>query len=513
MTHETRAFEELLADPHADPKEVLEFAERLLSEELPNELWHRYLDVTRAPHFLQSLPDREHRERWANTTFEAIRRSDFRLETMIEQRVAAHGARVFLREARHSIGWSYDQIARRLQSIAAVLHDSAPGDEPRVAIVSDNSVRSACTDLACLAYDAFVTPLDVHFDVATLAWIFDEVRINIAVAGNSQYAEKLEAVRALVKRPFRIVHLDPDRTDLAAGDLLLDQACARLGREEISSLLESRRRRPLDEVATAMFTSGSTGRPKGVLFTSFNLLTKRFARGAALPMVGRNEVLLCYLPLFHTFGRYLELMGSLYWGGTYVFAGNPSAENLITLLQDVCPSGLISIPLRWVQIREACHKRFEGIEDEARQQAIFRGLVGDRLSWGLSAAGHLDPRVFRFFHRMGVSLCSGFGMTEATGGITMTPPGEYIDASVGIPLPGMQVRLTDIGELEIGGPYVARYLGDPEPAPGEERFLPTGDLFRVHPGGYLEIVDRVKDIYKNAKGQTVAPRKVEQHFD
>ena len=85
-------------------------------------------------------------------------------------------------------------------------------------------------------------------------------------------------------------------------------------------------------------------------------------------------------------------------------------------------------------------------------------ITGGRLRWGLSAAGYLDPRVFRFFQSRGVALCSGFGMTEATGGITMSPPGEYVDGTVGIPLPGMRLRLTERGELLIGGEYVARYL-------------------------------------------------------
>jgi GNAT superfamily N-acetyltransferase len=121
---------------------------------------------------------------------------------------------------------------------------------------------------------------------------------------------------------------------------------------------------------------------------------------------------------------------------------------------------------------------------------------------------------------MGVALCSGFGMTEATGGITMTPPDRYIENSTGIPLPGVKTRLNILGELEISGHYIARYLDDAGPGDiipypendSNDNWLSTGDVFTIDSDGFHEIVDRVKDIYKNNKGQTVAPRTVEQKF-
>lgn len=147
-------------------------------------------------------------------------------------------------------------------------------------------------------------------------------------------------------------------------------------------------------------------------------------------------------------------------------------------------------------------------------------MVGSRFRWGISAAGYLDPRVFRFFENHGINLASGFGLTEATGGLTMTPPGQYVDNTQGWPLPGVELKLTPEGELLARGHYIARYLeekgpGDQIPFPGQEDsdyWLRTGDIFRVLPGGYYQIVDRIKDIYKNNKGQTIAPRKVEDKF-
>ena len=81
---------------------------------------------------------------------------------------------------------------------------------------------------------------------------------------------------------------------------------------------------PIDNIQTIMYTSGTTSNPKGIMFTQKNLMIKRFARAIALPDISSNDTFLSYLPLFHTFGRYFELMGSIFWGSTYTFAQSPS---------------------------------------------------------------------------------------------------------------------------------------------------------------------------------------------
>jgi len=488
------------------------------ASEVSRETWFAFLDVTGRTEYLKEL-DAAQRIRWTEAVFKILQAAQYSLDDMLKQRVEEHPRHVLFKDmsVTPSVDWTYEQIYRHIQEIAAVICTASEG-EPRVALYTENCVEGACVDLACLSSGIFISPFSTHFGAEILAPLFDQLSVNVAVADSPQRTAVLEKVMTMTARPFRIFTMSADARKINTIPYLQEE-CKKISRAEIGKILLSRPVKPTNSVATAMFTSGSTGLPKGVSFSVYNIVSKRFARAAALPEVG-NETFLCYLPLFHTFGRYLEMTGSIFWHGTYVFAGNNSSETLFALFPRINPSGFISIPLRWQELYEKCQERINGIESpELKEQAIGE-VIGNRLKWGLSAAGYLDPRVFRFFNSHGVALCSGFGMTEATGGITMTPPFMYQDFKVGTPLPGVVTRLNENRELEISGHYIARYLEDAPPGgiipyPVSEKkdyWLRTGDVFIINDDGYHEIVDRVKDIYKNNRGQTVAPQVVEKKF-
>jgi long-chain acyl-CoA synthetase len=505
-------------DFHADY--VLDELEKIEKKSMvTKEDYFRFLNLTSRREFLSKLSSEEKRTAWAEKVFLILQKTNYGLREMFEQRVTEHPEKTLfinLTEGRKE-HFSYQQIFNYTRELAATFYNLEK--EPRVAIFSANSVDSASTDLACLMYGIYNTPLNIHFSEEIIGNIFQQLNINIVVTDTLDRIRHLKQVKKMFHLQFTLL---VSQNIEEPGTEILQKKAKDLNYKEVDSLLKQHPKRKLNEIATTMFTSGSTGIPKGVSFSYYNLISKRFARHAALPETG-NETLLCFLPLFHTFGRYLELMGSVYWHGTYVFVGNTSSDTLLKLFPEMNPTGFISVPIRWMQLYEKAMERMNHITgDNLRTEIMRKEIIGSRLHWGLSAAGYLDPKIFRFFQSNGVDLCSGFGMTEATGGITMTPPGNYVDNSTGKALPGVYTRLKPNGELEISGHYIARYLEDAPPGsvipypsqrPEENYWLPTGDIFTISPDGHHEIVDRVKDIYKNNKGQTIAPRTIEQKFN
>jgi long-subunit acyl-CoA synthetase (AMP-forming)/GNAT superfamily N-acetyltransferase len=455
---------------------------------------------------------------WEQRTLTAIEASHFTVGPLVRHRARTYADKVLFEIPKRTGGESltYGQVAKRIDTLARGLLSLYHPDPPeRIAILSENRPEMAMLDHACLTSGLVNVMVPANATDADVGYILRHARIGTVVVSNREQLDKVEKNRASLPDLKHVVTIE--RIGDTSGKLLALADVESQADQVPASLVEERSNAVrIDDLATAMYTSGTTGMPKGIQYSHRNLVFKRFARALALPEIGDGDVFLSYLPLFHTFGRYLELMGCVFWGATYCFLLDPAVDALIAGMKRYRPTVFISVPRKWIQLYESITKRADPLhapDDEVR--VAVNELTGGRLRWGLSAAGYLDPDIFRFFHEHGVQLLSGFGMSEATGGITMTPPFKYKDNSLGVALPGIEVKLAEDGELMIRGPYVMMgYLDPPdeEPSFDEDGWFRSGDLMRMDDEGHIQIVDRKKEIYKNIKGQTIAPQRIENLF-
>jgi long-subunit acyl-CoA synthetase (AMP-forming)/GNAT superfamily N-acetyltransferase len=473
------------------------------------------LDLLRRSAILRRIAAAGESEAWAARILALIDRSHLTMATLVLRRTAEYGAKVLFEMPQagtpRSVTWR--QMSARVDALARGLLALARGGSPRVAIVSENRLEMAVTDLACHAAGVVSIMIPASATETDAAFMLRQSGAGIAVAGSRETLAVLRRVKDAIPGLEHLIAMD---ASIGGGAITLDAVAARAGETPLAELDRRRLAARIADLATIMYTSGTTGTPKGICFSHRNVVFKRFARALALPEIGEDDVFLCYLPLFHTFGRFLELYGSIFWGATYVALDNPSVEALVAGMRRWRPTVFISVPKKWMQIHDAIVREADPdrVSDEQVADAVKR-TTGGRLRWGLSAAGHLDAEIFRFFQQHGIELMSGFGMTEATGGITMTRPGAYKNDSLGPALPGIALRVDPDGELAVRGPYVMiGHIASPE---GERTLDPdgwfrTGDLMAIDAEGHIRLVDRKKEIYKNIKGETIAPQRIELLF-
>jgi len=300
-----------------------------------------------------------------------------------------------------------------------------------------------------------------------------------------------------------------------------------------------------DDSFTFVYTSGTTGPPKGVVLTHKNIVWECDSMREVLPVDEADEQLL-FLPMAHIFAKILEWT-TICKGSRIAFA--ESIAKIKDNLGEVRPSFMCAVPrvLEKVYLgilgnRNAAPPGKQRIFDWAfsvgkqvskykqRHQPVPLGLtlknriatrlvfhkiqsvLGGRIRFLVSGGAPLSREIAEFFHAAGILILEGYGLTETTAGSCVNRPEKYAFGSVGVPVPGLEVKIAEDGEILIrGGSVMKEYYGKPEATReviDAEGWFHTGDIGVIE-DGIVRITDRKKDIIVNAGGKNIAPQNLE----
>jgi long-chain acyl-CoA synthetase len=265
----------------------------------------------------------------------------------------------------------------------------------------------------------------------------------------------------------------------------------------------------LDQPGVMLYTSGTSGQPKGVPLTHRNVgVNGQDWLKCNAPLVDEGAVDLLWLPMSHIFGFGEACLGNTLGFTTYL--GEPATA--LKLMPEVRPHVFMSVPAYWEKLAVAAQQ----VEGTGRQHAKLKELTGGQLKFCLSGGAGLKREVKDFFHQAGLLIIEGYGLTEASPTLTLNRPDAFRFDSVGKPLPSVELKLAEDGEILARGPSIfGGYHKDPAATQGaftEDGWLKTGDVGRWTDDGFLQIIDRKKDILVTSGGKNVPPANIEQRF-
>jgi long-chain acyl-CoA synthetase len=297
-------------------------------------------------------------------------------------------------------------------------------------------------------------------------------------------------------------------------------------------------------VASLIFTSGTTGQPKGVMLSHKNL-TNMVSMLSSVFEMDTGDGILSVLPLYHTFEFSTGFLTPLSRGTQITYLPELNGEELARAIKNGHVTGMVGVPALWEllhrrimsrlrergewvgNIAEAAMKFNSRLRDKTPLNLgsiIFRPIhtgLGGRIRYLISGGSALNEKIKRDMHGLGFTILEGYGLTEASPVLTVTRPQNSLDAaSVGKPLPGVEVRINDpdasgIGEVIARGPNVmlGYYLNEQATQSAiVGRWLYTGDLGRLGDDGNLYLVGRSKEIIVDTNGKNVYPDEIEELY-
>ncbi|MDQ3324133.1 MAG: AMP-dependent synthetase/ligase [Actinomycetota bacterium] len=408
-----------------------------------------------------------------------------------------------------------------------------------VAVLSRTRYEWTLFDYAIWWVGAVTVPVYESTPAEQVAYLLDDASAVAVIVDSAAHHALVDSVadRLPVMRQLW-------RIDEGAVQLLSD-----LGAQVADEALETRRAGvTAAQLATIVYTSGTSGHPKGCALTHGHFIAELDSLVEALvdPLDRDDASTLLFLPLAHVFARVVQVC-CIRTGATLGHTADVGELN--AALASFRPSFVLAVPQSFERIHAAASQQ-AAVDGRSRlfaaatttavawsrahetgrpgrtlrarhaffERVVYRQLradLGGRVRYGLCGGAPLSERLGHFFRGIGVSVLEGYGLTEATGALTVNVPGLHKVGTVGRPLPGVTVRVADDGELLFRGAQVFDgYLSDQATTSGVliDGWLHTGDLGEVDGEGFVRVTGRRNDVLVTAGGKSVAPALLEDRI-
>ena len=450
--------------------------------------------------------------------------------------------------------WTWSQTEKEIEALALGLINMGVAEGDFIAIIGRNRPYMYWSMVAAQMVGAVPVPLYQDAVAEEMAYVLSHCGARFVIVQDQEQVDKVIEVQDELHQFEHMIYLDPrglrkyDHTHLHQYSHVQDQG--RSAWDELHTELEARQAKlTYDSTCVMLYTSGTTGKPKGVVLSNRNVIESAKA-SSEFDHLSRDEEILAYLPMAWV-GDFIFSVGQAYWTGFCVNCPE-SADTMMTDLREIGPTyyfapprvfetQLTNVMIRMEDAGRLKKRLFDHYMAVARRVGpkILDGEpvgMGDRIAYalgnmliygplkntlgftnirvGYTAGEAIGPEIFDFYRALGINLKQLYGQTEATVFITAQPDGQVRSDTVGVPSPGVEIKIDDNGEVHYRSPGVfVEYYKNAESTAGTkdaEGWVATGDAgFIEQDTGHLRIIDRAKDVGKMASGGMFAPKYVE----
>jgi long-chain acyl-CoA synthetase len=441
------------------------------------------------------------------------------------------------------------QVASAVECLYHFWRASGAGRGERVLLWMPNRPEWAIADFSILAAGMAVVPIYLTLGREEVRQMLAISRPRFAVVGDERIHARLREAAGSNLLPEVVVVFGGAEAGATAWEGALARGEERRRESGAAEFLDSLERVRPQEPATIIFTSGTTGAPKGVVLTHANIVSNVHA---CLKLIGFGaaDVALSFLPLCHIYERMIDYC---YWlsGAALVYVADP--RTVAEALPRVAPTALGAVPRFYEKLARGIQERLQALPPWRRrlaewavsvgrrwteraqsgrpvppslavQRALSRWLVlrkihrafGGRLRILISGGAPLARETADYLWALDLRVLQGYGLTETSPVLALSPPQRCKNGTVGPALPGTVLRIAADGEILARGPGIMQgYYNDPEATRAVlvDGWFATGDIGRLDEDGYLSITGRKKEMIVTAGGKKVIPSMLERRLE